>query len=490
LSQGHEQTGPACEHAGRIATTIPAEKTSGQVLQFARPPRIALIPHVIQKYWGSTPAWTLLAASDANGYAHGDAGGDRILAIHDSSRLAAVATGRTGSLFANDLSRHENALRDAVAGARILVVGAAGSIGSNTVKTLLGFGPAAVHVIDQNENALAELVRQLRSNTTNLSDVELRTLPLDYGCAITRELLEAEGPYDRVLNFAAIKHVRSEKDSFSILQMLDSNIVKQARFMGWLAETTPNADYFSVSTDKAANPASFMGATKRIMEHVMFDPAFGVGIKGKTNSARFANVAFSNGSLLQSFENRLARGEPLAAPKEIRRYFVSLEESGEICTLASVFAGDGQIAIPKLDPVEHLLPLEDVAKRFLAFHGIEPALYSDEAEAKANLERDRIAERWPLLLTPGDTAGEKPYEEFVASGETAVEIGLSALRAVPWSGLQHGGSVAETVNTMAQLVLGETRVSDKDALKALIGALEPGFLDSHKASDRNLDQRV
>ncbi|MBV5257550.1 NAD-dependent epimerase/dehydratase family protein [Synechococcus moorigangaii CMS01] len=409
-----------------------------------------------------------------------------------ASPLSSVATGRDTSMFCADMRERAEDIAERVRGKRILAIGAAGSIGSNTVRTLLGFRPAAVHIIDQNENALAELVRQLRSAPEPLQVDDFRTLPLDYGAAATRQLMLAEGPYDRVLNFAAIKHVRSEKDGFSIMQMFDTNIVKQARFMGWLTESSPQAAYFSVSTDKAANPVSFMGATKRIMEHVLFDPAFSQGLAGNINSARFANVAFSNGSLPQAWQYRLERGEPLACPKDIRRYFVSLEESGHICALASLFAPDRTIAIPDLDPVEHLRPLQEIAEAFLHHCGYEPALYDSEDEAKAAMDRDRSKGRWPLLLTPADTGGEKPYEEFVGEGETAIEIGLSALRAVGWAGLRHGGSIAGLMEQMEPMITGAPGAPrpDKEHLKSLIGSIEPGFLTAHRDSALNLDQRA
>lgn len=395
-------------------------------------------------------------------------------------------------MFSGDMRERAADMAECIGGMRILAIGAAGSIGSSTVRTLMGFRPAAVHIVDQNENALAELVRQLRSAPEPLQVDDFRTLPLDYGAAATRQLMLAEGPYDRVLNFAAIKHVRSEKDGFSIMQMFDTNIIKQARFMEWLAESSPDADYFSVSTDKAANPVSFMGATKRIMEHVLFDPAYSEGITGTINTARFANVAFSNGSLPQAWQYRLERSEPLACPKDIRRYFVSLEESGHICALASLFAPDRTVAIPDLDPLEHLRPLQEIAEAFLRHCGFEPALYDNEEEAKAAMARDRSKGYWPLLLTPADTGGEKPYEEFVGDGETAIDIGLSALRAVRWAGLRHGGSISELIERMGPVISGTpgAPTPDKEFLKSMIGSIEPGFLTAHRDSALNLDQRA
>ncbi len=292
-----------------------------------------------------------------------------------------IATGRSASLFDADMAASAGDMHARLKGARVLAIGAAGSIGASTVGLLADIPLAALHVVDQNENALAELVRQLRSRPVAISISDFRTLPLDFGTPAMRYLLDSERPYDLVLNFAAIKHVRSEKDAFSIMQMLDTNIVKQARFLGWIGQTSPQADYFSVSTDKAANPASFMGATKRIMEHVLFAQGLRGSLKGRVTSARFANVAFSNGSLLQSFENRLARNEPLAVPEGIERYFVSLEESGQICMLSALFAPGEHIAIPDLDPSLHQVPLRRVATQFLAHHGLAADIYTSETDA-------------------------------------------------------------------------------------------------------------
>lgn len=408
--------------------------------------------------------------------------------------IHAIATGRPDSMFLPDIQDQTDAIRAAVKGRRVLAVGAAGSIGSNTVAVLGRFEPRTLHVIDQNENALAEFVRQFRSDAEAPNIADFRTLPLDYGSAAMRYLMRQEEPYDIVLNFAAIKHVRSEKDSFSILQMLDTNIVKQARFRRWLAESSPNARYFSVSTDKAANPSSFMGATKRIMEHVLFDREIAPDFGGEVTSARFANVAFSNGSLLQSFENRLARNEPLACPKEIRRYFVSLEESGHICTLAALLAPAGHIAIPRLDPREHLVLLQGIAEKFLEENGYAALHYEDEGSAKAELRTHREENRWPLIMTPADTGGEKPYEEFVAEGEKVIEIGLASMQAVPHLP-SPTGNLVEVIAKLERVVAGDgsgvlANDIDKNRLKDLIGEIEPTFLETHRDSARNLDQRA
>ncbi len=404
---------------------------------------------------------------------------------------ASIATNRRTSFFAEDLKTNDSNLREIIKGKRVLAIGAAGSIGSSTVFRLCTYQPQAIHVVDQNENGLAEFVRIFRSSLASDLVDHVRTMPLDYGTSAMELLLANEGPYDIILNFAAIKHVRSEKDEYSIMQMLDTNIVKQARFMRWIGKYSKGARYFSVSTDKAANPSSFMGATKRIMEHIMFSEEFTGPIGGSVTSARFANVAFSNGSLLQSFENRFSRLEPIACPKNIRRYFVSLEESGEICTLASMMVEPGYIAVPRLDPKTCLVPLQGIAEKFIQYHGYEPSLFEDENEAKVNCAKEIAAGRWPLILTPSDTAGEKPYEEFIAEGENAERTRLKSIDAIKYS-RQNQLIMSPLVEALERIVVGDANGenADKERIKSLIAELEPAFLMTHRVSSQNLDQRM
>lgn len=407
------------------------------------------------------------------------------------SPLHSIATGRDDSLFAPILAARKDDVLAKVEGKRILAIGAAGSIGSSTTQLLAKYSPAALHVVDQNENALAEYVRQFWSMEVPPKIDDLRLLPLDYGSEAMHALLESEAPYDIVLNFAAIKHVRSEKDRFSLLQMFDTNIVKQVRLMRWLSKHTPAARYFSVSTDKAANPVSFMGSTKRVMEHILFAPNYSNAFENGVTSARFANVAFSNGSILQSFQNRLARNEPLAAPDGIRRYFVSLAESGEICTLASLFLEHQHIGVPDLDPEKHLVLITDVARNFLKHSGYEAVEYTDSAEAVRAVKSDAARGRWPLIISKADTAGEKPYEEFVADGEVCKDIGLAPLKAVPWAGLENEEKLYDLVKTFEEIILGKRPTPQgKDELKHLLGTVEPAFLEGHIESTANLDQRA
>lgn len=400
----------------------------------------------------------------------------------------ATATGRAASLFAEDLAAAEGALRDAFAGKRVLAVGAAGTIGGSTVETLLAYDPAEIIVVDQNENALAELTRRLRSRPDGLGRTGLHTLPIDYGAAATARLIAEAPAFDAVLHFAAIKHVRSEKDAYSLLQMIDTNIVKLRRLLGWLGERDFDGRFFAVSTDKAANPSSFMGATKRVMEHVAFQLGARLAPGAAVTSARFANVAFSNGSLLQAWEQRLELGQPLAAPRATRRYFVSREESGQICALAAARAPAGAVAIPRLDPESQLVELEAVARRFLAGEGLQPVICADEAAARAEM-REAAPGRWPLLLTPLDTAGEKPFEEFVAAGERAVEIGLPNLLAVERRAVDDA-LLGDVLDALERLVHDAAAPLDRHAIKALIGRVEPQFLETHRDSERHLDMRM
>lgn len=408
------------------------------------------------------------------------------------SPLHEIATGRSGSLFDGDMAAVMAQLRDAVGGRRILAIGGAGSIGSSTVLELAALRPDALHIVDQNENGLAELVRQMRSRPQGWSARDFRTLPLDYGSATMAHFLRSEKPYDIVLNFAALKHVRSEKDPYSTLQIFETNLAKQARLMRWLADTGFEGRFFTVSTDKAANPSSIMGATKRLMEHVLFNSSAAAALGGVRSSARFANVAFSNGSLLQAFEHRLARGDAMAVPRDTRRYFVSLAESGQICAIAACFAPAQTIVIPRLDPEEHLVPLQEIAERFLHRNGFAPAYYEDEAAACANVDAERRQGRWPLLITPLNTAGEKPYEEFATADEEVGEIGLPNLQVVRYLAaprVEIDAALAE-IDALLDSASYTGEEFDKDRLKAIIARVEPSFLETHRDSAANLDQRL
>ena len=404
------------------------------------------------------------------------------LGPESAAALDRLAVGREGDLCADDIATHSREIRERIKRARILVVGGAGSIGAATLASIVAHAPAAVDVVDLDENGLAELVRDLRTRAEGLAVEDIRFLPLDCGGPLMQRLLVTAKPYDLVLNFAAIKHVRSEKDGLSLLQMLDTNLVKQRRFLGWLRRRARSARYFAVSTDKAANPSSMMGASKRVMEDVIFDGAAG----GNAASARFANVAFSNGSLLQSWLIRLSKGQPMVAPRETRRYFVTLSEAGDICLLAACCAPGRHVVIPRLAPERHLRRLEDLAAEVCRFFGFEPAFFTDEAEARGSVPRELARGHYPILLTPLDTSGEKPYEEFVAEGESVVDIGMQSLLAVRHVAPRY--DLAGLLDEIERLVSGSTlEVRKEDLVARFEGAL--GRF-SHVETGRSLDRRV
>jgi FlaA1/EpsC-like NDP-sugar epimerase len=342
------------------------------------------------------------------------------------NELETIATGRQASCFINDISSCLDQLTKSLKGQRVLVIGGAGSIGAAVTQQLARFPLRSLHVLDQNENGLAEVVRRLRSQDVPLGPEELRTLPLDFGSPITQEYIRQANVFDTVMNFAAIKHVRSEKDTPSLLQMLDTNVWKQFKLLNWLHNSGFRGRYYSVSTDKAANPVSLMGASKRLMEHVAFLTPHG----GDTTSARFANVAFSDGSLLHSFIQRIAHGQPLAVPKEIRRYFISHTEAAHISLLAWLKCSHLEIAIPRFNPQDGLVDLQTIADKVVRHFGFKPCYYDNERIARSAAATDIPKGLYPVLVTPPDTSGEKPYEEFIGDGEISVEIGLSTVLAV------------------------------------------------------------
>jgi nucleoside-diphosphate-sugar epimerase len=398
--------------------------------------------------------------------------------------LTSIVTGRADSLFARDLEASSDRVVAKVRDRRILVIGGGGSIGAATVRIILDYRPSALHVVDHNENYLAELVRELRGRPAGIPDIDFRALPLDYGGPVMERLLTDLPPYDVVLNFAALKHVRSEKDIYSVLQMFDTNIVRHTRFKRWLAGHRHGSTYFAVSTDKAANPVSLMGASKRLMEDLIFDIA--AESWQSTTSARFANVAFSNGSLLQGFGYRLAKRQPLAVPRDTRRYFISHQEAGELCLLATCRIPDNYVAVPRIDATLQLQLLEDIACACLDYWGLRAERYADEAHARNDVERLAREGRWPLLLTPLDTGGEKPFEEFVGIGETATDCGLlnvSALRHIPCVTAEQ-----ELFDQIARWVEEPDLAIAKAKFIGAIADALPNF--RHSQSDRNLDQRL
>ena len=318
--------------------------------------------------------------------------------------------GRASSLFDEDIAIHRDEIENAVRGSRVLVYGGAGSIGKEVIKQFFALQPSALHVLDISENNLTELVRDLRSSQGYIEG-DAQFLPIDMMEVEAQAFLAQEPAYDYVLNLAAMKHVRSEKDAFSLMRMIKVNVLGTHVTLE-RAKSSGSRRYFAVSTDKAKNPANLMGATKRVSEDVLFKEG-----QILVTTARFANVAFSDGSLLHGFRQRLALRQPISAPKDIRRYFVTGSEAGKLCLAASVLGFERNIFFPKLDPNEHLLTFSEIASRFLIGQGFEPVVMSSEEEARSRVSELVPKMKWPVFYFESDTSGEKPFEEFYSEDD-------------------------------------------------------------------------
>ncbi len=319
---------------------------------------------------------------------------------------------REESLFAADLATHEAELRAGIKGKSVLVIGGAGTIGSSFIKALLPFEPARLCVVDLSENGLTELTRDLRSTPGQYVPDDFTTYPISFGDPVFERMFRAEGAFDIVAHFAAHKHVRSEKDRYSIEAMLGNNLISTVKLLDLLLELPPE-HFFCVSTDKAANPANVMGASKKLMEEAVL--AYAAELPATT--ARFANVAFSNGSLPAGFLERITLKQPLSAPSDVRRYFVSPAESGQLCLLACITGSPADIFFPRLDEPT-MLTFSAIADSLLVALGYEPDRCETEAEAREKAAaREPGDTRWPVFYFDSDTSGEKGFEEFYTAAE-------------------------------------------------------------------------
>jgi FlaA1/EpsC-like NDP-sugar epimerase len=327
--------------------------------------------------------------------------------------IRTYVTKRPDSLLSPDLDKNRGLLEERLNGKRVLVIGGAGTIGSYYIKALLKFRVDRLVVVDVNENALTELVRDLRSSTGYNIPPDFITYPMNFGDSVFGKMFRSLAPFDIVANFAAHKHVRSEKDIFSIEAMIENNVLRARRLLDLLLEYPPE-HFFCVSTDKAANPVNIMGASKKLMEELIM--AYSGRLKITT--ARFANVAFSNGSLPQGFLERLGRRQPWSCPLGIRRFFVSPQESGELCLIASVLGESGDIIFPKLDEERDMISFDAIALDLLRYLGLEADNCATEEEARQKaLLLDENSKSYPVYFFDTDTSGEKPYEEFFTERE-------------------------------------------------------------------------
>lgn len=319
--------------------------------------------------------------------------------------------GRSHALFNKDIQVYEDQLMKIVNHSRFLVLGGAGSIGQAVTKEIFKRNPKKLHVVDISENNMVELVRDIRSSFGYING-DFQTFALDIGSIEYDAFIKADGQYDYVLNLSALKHVRSEKDPFTLMRMIDVNIFNTDKTIQQSINSGVKK-YFCVSTDKAANPVNMMGASKRIMEMFLMRKSEKIEI----STARFANVAFSDGSLLHGFDQRLRKQQPIVAPNDIKRYFVTPQESGELCLMSCIFGENRDIFFPKLSEALHLITFADIAVKYLKQRGYEAHLCKDEDEARELVKTLPSQGKWPCLFTASDTTGEKDFEEFFTDKE-------------------------------------------------------------------------
>lgn len=322
--------------------------------------------------------------------------------------------GRQKELFLEDINKNDKELRKIVSSSTFLVIGGAGSIGQAVTKEIFKRNPKKLHVVDISENNMVELVRDIRSSFGYI-DGEFATFTLDIGSSEYDAFIKSDGSYDYVLNLSALKHVRSEKDPFTLMRMIETNIFNTDKTLQQSIENGTKK-YFCVSTDKAANPVNMMGASKRIMEMFVMRKSKQIDV----SMARFANVAFSDGSLLHGFNQRIQKNQPIVAPNDIKRYFVTPQESGELCLMSCIFGENRDIFFPKLSENLHLITFADIAVKYLKNLGYEPYLCKDEDEARELAKTLPTLGKWPCLFTSSDTTGEKDFEEFFTHKEVLV----------------------------------------------------------------------
>ncbi|WP_018268192.1 UDP-N-acetylglucosamine 4,6-dehydratase [Methylosinus sp. LW4] len=388
--------------------------------------------------------------------------------------------GRTRALFDGDIRAHDDHLCDLVADGRFLVIGGAGSIGQAVTRELFRRNARVLHVVDISENNMVELVRDLRS-TFGYIDGDFRTLSIDCGGREFEEFMSADGGYDYVLNLSALKHVRSERDPYTLMRLIDVNIRHAVKTVGMAREGGAKR-YFCVSTDKAANPANMMGASKRIMEMYMMRESRTLPI----SMARFANVAFSDGSLLHGFNQRFAKRQPISAPKDVQRYFITPRESGELCLLSCLLGDNRDIFFPRECSDLKLTTFSDIAIRYVASMGFEPHVCESEDEARERAAALIATKRWPCYFFSSNTTGEKEVEEFYTESETLDLDRFESIGVIKncdtedYVPLDEFWSRIETMRQSASW--------DKKAIVALFESLVPEF--GHLETGRYLESRM
>jgi len=388
--------------------------------------------------------------------------------------------GREKELFSCDIKDHEQQLFSIVSSSTFLVIGGAGSIGQAVTKEIFKRNPKKLHVVDISENNMVELVRDIRSSFGYI-DGDFQTFALDIGSIEYDAFIEADGKYDYILNLSALKHVRSEKDPFTLMRMIDVNIFNTDKT---LQQSIKNGTkkYFCVSTDKAANPVNMMGASKHIMEMFLMRRSKEIMI----STARFANVAFSDGSLLHGFNQRIQKSQPIVAPNDIKRYFVTPQESGELCLMSCVFGENRDIFFPKLSEALHLITFADIAVKYLENMGYKPYLCSSEEEARELAKTLPQQGQWPCLFTASNTTGEKDFEEFFTDHETLDMGRFHNLGVIKNEALYDESKLNHFMDTINQMKA--KRKWTKDQIVELFFEMIPNF--GHKETGKYLDGKM
>jgi len=388
--------------------------------------------------------------------------------------------GRDEELFQHDIDTYKTQLSQIISECSFLVLGGAGSIGQAVTKEIFKRNPKKLHIVDISENNLVELVRDIRSSYGYI-DGEFATFALDIGSREYDAFIAQDGKYDYVLNLSALKHVRSEKDPFTLMRMIETNIFNTDKTLKQSIENGVKK-YFCVSTDKAANPVNMMGATKRIMEMFVHRNSLNIDV----SMARFANVAFSDGSLLHGFNQRLEKHQPIVAPNDIKRYFVTPQESGELCLMSCIFGENRDIFFPKLSEALHLITFSEIAVKYLQDKGFEPYLCKDEEEARTLAHTLPKKGKWPCLFTPSDTTGEKDFEEFFTDKEMLDMDRFENLGIIKNVQIYN----EDKLNNFTQKIeaLQSSLVWDKNAIVEEFFKLIPDF--AHKETGKYLDSKM
>ncbi len=401
--------------------------------------------------------------------------------INVNNFISKHITQRAESMFLRDIEKNRVVLTQEIEGKSVLVIGGAGTIGSSYIRAILPFKPSKLVVVDISENGLTELTRDLRSTYGMFVPGDYRTYPLSFADPIFENIFRNEGGFDIVANFSAHKHVRSEKDNFSVEALIENNVLKARRLMELLDEFTPK-HFFCVSTDKAANPVNIMGCSKKVMEEMIMS----YSTKFKVSTARFANVAFSNGSLLAGFIDRLMKRQPLSSPSDVKRYFVSPDESGQICMLACILGKTGEIFFPKLGE-EQMMTFSSIADRFLEDLGYKVKYCKSEEEArKFAFEMGEDSKEYPVYYFSSDTTGEKGFEEFYIEGEKLNMERFSSLGVIEDYSIRPEAELKEFFSKMTALF--ERKDFEKKDVVDLLKEFIPNF--EHEEKGKNLDSKM